>query len=59
MLRGGYEVYRDTLNALTVTPDQSGFSRTTSDPSTSNFGQTWNVLPVQFLVAGEQLAITP
>jgi hypothetical protein len=42
VLRGGYGVYRDTLNALTVTPDQSGFSRTTSDPSTSNFGQTWN-----------------
>ncbi len=41
MLRAGYGVYYDTLNAQTVSPDQSGFSRTTSDPSSTNFGQTW------------------
>jgi hypothetical protein len=41
VLRAGYGVYYDTLNAQTVTPNQSGFSRTTSDPSSTNFGQTW------------------
>ena len=41
VLRGGYGIYYDTLNAQTLAPDQSGFSRTTSDPSSTNFGQTW------------------
>jgi hypothetical protein len=41
VLRAGYGMYYDTLNAQTVTPNQSGFSRTTSDPSSTNFGQTW------------------
>jgi hypothetical protein len=42
VIRGGYGIYRDTLNSLNQSPDQSGFSRTTSDPSTNNFGLTWN-----------------
>ncbi|MEO7142473.1 MAG: TonB-dependent receptor [Bryobacteraceae bacterium] len=41
VVRGGYGMYYDTLNAQTLGPDQSGFSRTTSDPSSTNFGQTW------------------
>jgi len=42
VIRAGYGMYYDTLNAQTVgTPNQSGFSRTTSDPSSTTFGQTW------------------
>ncbi|HEY3840394.1 MAG TPA: TonB-dependent receptor [Bryobacteraceae bacterium] len=41
VLRVGYGIYYDTLNAQTLAPDQSGFSRTTSNPSSTNFGQTW------------------
>ena len=41
VLRGGYGVYFDTLNAQNVSPDQSGFSRTTTDSASTDFGQTW------------------
>ena len=40
-LRGGYGVYYDTLNAQNQAPDQSGFSITTTVPSSNDFGQTW------------------
>lgn len=41
VLRGGYGIYFDTLNAQNVGLDQSGFSRATNNPMTNNFGQTW------------------
>jgi len=40
-LRGGYGVYYDTLNAQNQSPDQTGFSLTTTVPSSNDFGQTW------------------
>ena len=40
-LRGGYGVYYDTLNAQNQSPDQSGFSLTTTNSSSNDFGQTW------------------
>jgi hypothetical protein len=41
VLRGGYGIYFDTLNAQNTGPDQSGFSRATASPITTDFGQTW------------------
>jgi hypothetical protein len=41
VLRGGYGIYYDTLNAQNVGPDQSGFSRATVSPITNDFGMTW------------------
>ncbi len=41
VLRGGYGIYFDTLNAQNVAPDQSGFSRATVSPITNDFGVTW------------------
>lgn len=41
VLRGGYGIYFDTLNAQIVGPDQSGFSRATTSPITNDFGVTW------------------
>lgn len=41
VLRGGYGIYYDTLNATAITPNQLGFSTTTSVPSSNDFGQTW------------------
>ena len=41
VLRGGYGIYFDTLNALNQGPDQSGFSRSTGSPMTTDFGTTW------------------
>jgi Carboxypeptidase regulatory-like domain len=41
VIRGGYGIYQDTLNAQTQSPDLSGFSRTTTDPTSNDFGQTW------------------
>jgi hypothetical protein len=41
VVRGGYGIYFDTLNAQNVAPDQSGFSRATVSPITNDFGITW------------------
>jgi hypothetical protein len=41
VVRGGYGIYHDTLNAQNQSPDQSGFSLRTTSPTTNNFGQTW------------------
>jgi hypothetical protein len=41
VLRGGYGLFFDTLNAQNLAPDQSGFSRTTTNPVTNNFGIDW------------------
>ena len=40
-IRGGYGVYYDTLNAQNQSPDQSGFSVTTTVSSSNDFGRTW------------------
>jgi len=52
VLRGGYGIYFDTLNAQNVAPDQSGFSRATVSPITNDFGQTW-------LSGNPQLGVSP
>ncbi|MCU1261899.1 MAG: hypothetical protein JWO80_4784, partial [Bryobacterales bacterium] len=41
VVRGGYGIYYDTLNAQNLSPDLSGFSRTTTNQSSNDFGQTW------------------
>ena len=41
LIRGGYGLYFDTMNALTPQNNQSGFSATTSQSSSTNFGQTF------------------
>ena len=41
VIRGGYGVYYDSLNATAITPNQLGFSTVTSVPSSNDFGQTW------------------
>jgi Carboxypeptidase regulatory-like domain len=38
VLRGGYGLFYDTLNALNPVPDQDGFSASTSVPSSTTFG---------------------
>ncbi|MFN0103245.1 MAG: carboxypeptidase regulatory-like domain-containing protein [Bryobacteraceae bacterium] len=41
VLRTGYGIYFDTLNAQNAGPDQSGFSRATVSPISNDFGVTW------------------
>jgi hypothetical protein len=41
VVRAGYGTYYDTLNAQNQGPDQSGFSRATTNPLTTDFGLTW------------------
>ncbi len=41
VLRAGYGFYFDTLHAQNFSPDQTGFSRTTSSTVTNNFGLDW------------------
>jgi hypothetical protein len=41
VVRGGYGVYYDTLNATAITPNQLGFGTVTTVPSSQDFGQTW------------------
>ncbi|MBI3680730.1 MAG: TonB-dependent receptor [Acidobacteria bacterium] len=41
VIRGGYGLFFDTLNVLNESPDQTGFSRTTSTVLTNDFGVTW------------------
>jgi hypothetical protein len=43
VVRGGYGIFYDTLNALNEAIDQTGFSRTTSPVITNHFGTTWLV----------------
>jgi hypothetical protein len=42
VVRGGYGVYYDTLNASNIFPNQLGFSTTTTNVASNNFGMTWN-----------------
>ena len=41
VFRSGYGIYFDTLNAQNTGPDQSGFSRSTVNPITNDFGVSW------------------
>ncbi|MEK7406334.1 MAG: carboxypeptidase-like regulatory domain-containing protein [Acidobacteriota bacterium] len=41
VIRGGYGLFYDSLNAMTEAPTQTGFSRTTSTLLTTDFGATW------------------
>jgi hypothetical protein len=41
VLRGGYGIYYDTLNATAILPNQLGFSTVTTVASSNDFGQTW------------------
>jgi len=43
VLRAGYGIYFDTLNAMNFTPNQTGFSRPTTTQITNDFGLTWRV----------------
>jgi hypothetical protein len=43
VLRGGYGIFCDSLNATFLSPNQTGFSRTTSTNITNNYGSTWLV----------------
>lgn len=43
VLRGGYGVFYDSLNALYLNPNQFGYSRNTSTNISNDFGQTWLV----------------
>jgi hypothetical protein len=41
VVKAGYGVYYDSLNATAITPNQLGFSTITTVPSSNDFGQTW------------------
>ncbi len=41
VVKGGYGVYYDSLNATAIYPNQLGFSTVTTVPSSNDFGQTW------------------
>ena len=41
VVKGGYGVYYDSLNATAILPNQLGFSTVTTVPSSNDFGQTW------------------
>ena len=41
VIRSGFGIYYDTLNAQNAGPDQSGFSRATVSPITNTFGVNW------------------
>lgn len=41
VLRGGYGLFYDTLNALNYTPNQFGYSRSTFPVLTNDFGVNW------------------
>jgi hypothetical protein len=42
VLRAGYGIYYDTLNASNIFPNQLGFSSTTTTVASNNFGVAWN-----------------
>ena len=42
VLRTGYGIYYDTLNATNTTPNQLGYSTTTTNVASNDFGTTWN-----------------
>jgi hypothetical protein len=52
VVRGGYGIFYDSLNALLYSPNQLGFSRTTSTNLSNDFGVNW-------LVGDPQNGISP
>jgi len=52
VLRAGYRIFCDTLNVSYITPNQFGFSQTTSTNVTNDFGVTW-------LAGNPQASISP
>jgi hypothetical protein len=43
VLRGGFGIYYDTLNSTFITPNQLGYSATTVNTPSNDFGMTWNM----------------
>jgi hypothetical protein len=43
VIKGGYGMYYDTLNARDWTPNQDGFDVTTNNPLSNDFGLTFNL----------------
>jgi hypothetical protein len=43
VVRGGYGIYYDTLNATAISPNQLGYSTTTTNVASNDFGMTWNM----------------
>jgi hypothetical protein len=41
VIKGGYGMYYDTLNARDFTPDQQGYDVATVNPVSNDFGLTW------------------
>jgi hypothetical protein len=41
VIKGGYGMYYDTLNARDFTPDQQGYDVSTVNPVSNDFGLTW------------------
>jgi hypothetical protein len=41
VLKGGYGMYYDTINARDFTPDQQGYDVSTNNPVSTDFGQTF------------------
>ncbi len=41
VLKSGYGMYYDTLNATAFAPNQNGFAQTTTSTLSTDFGQTW------------------
>jgi hypothetical protein len=41
VIKGGYGMYYDTLNARDFTPDQQGYDVSTVNPASNDFGLTW------------------
>ena len=41
VVKGGYGIYYDTLNATAQGVTQTGYSVTTSNPASTDFGQNW------------------
>jgi carboxypeptidase family protein len=41
VVKGGYGMYYDTLNARDFNPDQQGYDISTSNPVSTDFGLTW------------------
>ena len=42
MLKGGWGLFYDTLNAADFNPNQTGYDVTTTSTVSTDFGQTWN-----------------
>lgn len=52
VIRGGYGIFYDTINALNLAPNQLNFSRSTGPILTTNFGEDW-------LIGDPQAGVSP